>query len=180
MRCGNLEYEMCIIISGKVYISDMHYNYLCTLSTGDCFGEASMIKGNRRCFNAVAVTNVEIFILTAANFELVLERYPTVKADLEKKLGGGERDYYELGLAERMNRVKNIPEAEQDALILAFKVRTDKLKTALSLRENLGERGRIEFPKSSLVGYGKHNYLHMYLLISVLRQKSIIFIFHRS
>jgi signal-transduction protein with cAMP-binding, CBS, and nucleotidyltransferase domain len=138
MRCGNLENEMNIILRGKVYISDAHFNYLCTLTTGDCFGESSMLKGKRRCYNAVAVTNVEIYYLTDHNFQLILERYPAIKNEFEKVLGGGERDYFEHGMDTRIRQVDNMSKDQHKALLNSFIVRSKLIRSSLETKEDLG------------------------------------------
>lgn len=156
MRCGNLENELRIITKGKVFICDNNYNYLCTLKSGDCFGESSMMFKARNRYNAVAMTNVEIYYLTSHSFQILMARYSNVKDILESRLRYGDRDYFEIGLEEKMKMTKMMTVEEKQELVMSFKVRRSMIKAALSLRENLkSNRYKLSwYHWSKFVDYG--------------------------
>jgi len=161
MRCGNLGSELNIILKGKVYICDVHLNYLCTLSHGDCFGESNVLKGTRRCFNAVAVTNVESYYMTDVGFKMILERYPAMQTEFERALGGGDRDFFEQGLDDTILEAMNLPLADQEQMMSTFAVRNEIIKLCLADKEDLGGKGDSAgpnfFSRKYWIGYGIEN-----------------------
>ena len=53
------------------------------LSRGDCFGEIGLLKAVRRSATCIALDAVDVVRITADEFNLMLEKFPDVRAQLE-------------------------------------------------------------------------------------------------
>jgi Fe-S-cluster-containing hydrogenase component 2 len=53
------------------------------LSRGDCFGEIGLLKSTKRSATCVALDAVDVVRITASEFNLMLEKFPDVRAQLE-------------------------------------------------------------------------------------------------
>ena len=84
MRRGNLEYEMYIIVDGDVWIAGANMELKCTLGPGESMGETQMMFGMKRKYSAIAVNNVEVFVLTAADFAQIVKKIIRFKLKLLK------------------------------------------------------------------------------------------------
>ncbi|CAG7786966.1 unnamed protein product [Allacma fusca] len=95
MRRGNLEYEMFVIVDGDVWITERNMELKCTLGPGESMGETQMMYGFQRRFSAIAANNVEVFALNAKGFGEILDRYPSLKSNMEKRLLSDTHDLFE-------------------------------------------------------------------------------------
>ena len=53
------------------------------LSRGDCFGEIGLLKSKKRSATCIALDAVDVVRITADEFNLMLEKFPDVRAQLE-------------------------------------------------------------------------------------------------
>ncbi|CAL8148468.1 unnamed protein product [Orchesella dallaii] len=156
MRFGNLEYEMCIILAGKVLIADQHLNYVCSLGPGESFGECSMIYGSARRHNAIAACNTELYILSSYNFQNFLERYPNFKSNFKKNMASGKRDYFEKILDRKMEKAKGLSKEKKKEMLDTFAQRSRAVKDLVGQKEDLEEEGLdYKSNRNRFFGYGQ-------------------------
>lgn len=103
---GDLSREMYIVISGKVNISlvkDKREILLAQLSTGDFFGEMSLLEGLPRSGTAVTVGQSELVVLEEASFRQLLDNQSEFPWRVMKGLSARIRNQNEM-LAERVGK----------------------------------------------------------------------------
>jgi len=66
------------------------------LKGGAYFGEMSLLRGEKRTADVVAVTRVELVKINAADFQGILEKFPEVKARLEQVVADREKGTKEI------------------------------------------------------------------------------------
>ncbi|ODN03013.1 Cyclic nucleotide-gated olfactory channel [Orchesella cincta] len=137
MKYGNLEYEMFIIVNGKIWITDKRLSYGCTLGKYETFGESSMLTFAPRRYTAVAATNVEAFVIARSDFDILIERYPKVKDILSTLLANGEYDYFEYKIYEMIDGLKELNGEDKDTQIDLLVARTNEIKSVVSGKETL-------------------------------------------
>lgn len=80
-----------IILSGKVkvsYTDDVDETIIAVFRTGDFFGEMSVLDGEGRSADVVAVEPTEVAILAAEDFHAALHAVPGIAITLLKQLAG--------------------------------------------------------------------------------------------
>ncbi|CAL8137954.1 unnamed protein product [Orchesella dallaii] len=137
MKFGNLEYEMFIIVNGKVWICDKRLSYGCTLGKYETCGESSMLTFAARRYTAVAATNVEAFVIARSDFDILIERYPKVKDILSALLSNGDYDYFEYKIYEMIDGLKELSGPDKDKQIDLLVARTNEIKAVVSGKETL-------------------------------------------
>lgn len=158
MKFGNLEYEMHIIVTGKVWITDKRLSYGCTLGRYETFGESSMLTYAPRRYSAIAATNVEAFVISRKDFDALIERYPKVKNILGTLLHNGDYDYFEYKIYEMIDRLKELTGDERDRQIDLLQARTNEIKTVVSGKENLNEEEAGDWIKTSVKNAIAHSF----------------------
>ncbi len=108
--------EMFIIISGKVKICIYADNgkteqVVATLGTGDYFGEMALLTGETRSASVIATEPCEMFVLQKNDFDVILEKYPSISLSMGKIVSQRLRDT--LKKATEIPKAQNI-EATQD------------------------------------------------------------------
>lgn len=108
--------EMFIIISGKVKICIYADNgkteqVVATLGTGDYFGEMALLTGETRSASVIAIEPSEMFVLQKNDFDVILEKYPSISLSMGKIVSQRLRDT--LKKATEIPKTQNI-EATQD------------------------------------------------------------------
>lgn len=89
--------KMYIIISGEVNVvvrakdSDKE-TVIATLSSGDYFGEMSLLTGEPRSATVVTTQPSEMFILNKADFDIIVERFPSITLSMGKIMSQRLRD----------------------------------------------------------------------------------------
>lgn len=149
MRYGNLEYEMYILVAGKVWITDKRLSYGCTLGRNETLGESSMLSFAPRRYSAIAATNVETFAISRKDFDALIERYPKVKDILSALLRNGDYDYFEYKIYEMIDRLKELTGLERDQQIDILQARTNEIKSVVSGKETLNEEEAGDWITSS-------------------------------
>ncbi|CAG7728316.1 unnamed protein product [Allacma fusca] len=170
MRRGNLEYEMYIIVDGDVWIAEKNLELRCSLGSGESMGETQMIYGLQRRFSAVAANNVEVFALNSDGFSQILDRYPNLMEDIEKKLHFTKQDLFErkISLIETsLNEMATDKRSHFDAVVLR---NSAILRDVVYAREvpGFGEEDEeaviepknflIAFITSHIISYGTENH----------------------
>jgi CRP-like cAMP-binding protein len=88
-KAGDTGEEMYIIISGKVDIrisskDSAKEQTVATLGSGDYFGEMALLTGETRSASVVAVEPCEMFMLYKNDFDVILEKYPSISLSMGK------------------------------------------------------------------------------------------------
>ncbi len=108
--------EMFIIISGKVKIciySDdgKSEQVVATLGAGDYFGEMALLTGETRSASVITTEPTETFVLHKNDFDVILEKYPSISLSMGKIVSQRLRDT--LKKATQMSKNQKI-EASQN------------------------------------------------------------------
>ncbi len=94
-KIGDPGEEMYIIISGKTEIrigTPGKEKVVATLGAGDYFGEMALLTGEPRSATVVAVEPCETFVLYKNDFDVILERYPSISLSMGKIVSQRLRD----------------------------------------------------------------------------------------
>jgi len=86
-KTGDPGKEMYIIISGKtdVLIGESgKEQVVATLQSGDYFGEMSLLTGGPRSATVLATEDCETFVLYQNDFDVILERFPSISLSMTK------------------------------------------------------------------------------------------------
>ncbi len=65
------------------------------LSDGDFFGEISVLTGEPRTASVKAITDVELFVLSKDDFEIILKKYPDLDRRISEKIAERQRHTFE-------------------------------------------------------------------------------------
>ncbi len=89
--------KMYIIISGRVKVlvkseEDGNETIIAYLGSGDYFGEMSLLTGEPRSASVITVEPSEMFILNKADFDVIVERYPSITLSMGKIISQRLRD----------------------------------------------------------------------------------------
>lgn len=80
--------KMFILISGRVkvvvYSEDGEENIIAYLGRGDYFGEMALLTGEARSASVITTEPSEMHILSKADFDEVIERYPSITLSMSK------------------------------------------------------------------------------------------------
>ncbi|HQU72314.1 MAG TPA: cyclic nucleotide-binding domain-containing protein [Calditrichia bacterium] len=80
--------RMYIIISGNVKVvvvtEDGEENVVANLGSGDYFGEMALLTGEPRSASVITTEPSEMFILNKADFDVIIERFPSITLSMSK------------------------------------------------------------------------------------------------
>ncbi|GAB4370357.1 MAG: hypothetical protein Kow0042_12580 [Calditrichia bacterium] len=89
--------KMYIIISGGVKVvvhseESKEETVIANLGSGDYFGEMSLLTGEPRSASVITTEPSEMFILNKADFDVIVERYPSITLSMGKIMSQRLRD----------------------------------------------------------------------------------------
>lgn len=95
-KIGDPGDEMYIVISGKVkiciYGSEEEEQIVATLNPGDYFGEMALLTGEPRSASVIAMEDSETFMLHKNDFDVILEKFPSISLSMGKIVSKRLRD----------------------------------------------------------------------------------------
>ena len=83
-----------ILVSGRVkvaYLDDEDETIIAVMRTGDFFGELSVLDGEKRSADVVALEATEVLVLAAADFHECIQAYPAIALSLLQQLAARVR-----------------------------------------------------------------------------------------
>jgi len=109
VRIGDPGDEMFIIMSGQVriciYADDRSEQTVALLGAGDYFGEMALLTGEPRSASAIANEECEMFILHKNDFDVILEKFPSISLSMGKIVSKRLRDI--------LKKASQMPSAKQ-------------------------------------------------------------------
>jgi CheY-like chemotaxis protein len=95
-KAGDPGDKMFIIISGRVKVvvtsEEGEEKVIASLGGGDYFGEMALLTGEPRSASVVTTEPSEMFILNKADFDLIVERFPSITLSMGKIMSQRLRD----------------------------------------------------------------------------------------
>lgn len=96
-KIGDPGVEMYIVISGKVKIciyggDGKDEQIVATLNPGDYFGEMALLTGEPRSASVIAMEDSETFMLHKTDFDVILEKFPSISLSIGKIVSKRLRD----------------------------------------------------------------------------------------
>ncbi|RMF59301.1 MAG: response regulator [Calditrichaeota bacterium] len=96
-KIGDPGDKMYIIISGQVKVvvtseKDQEEKLIATLGAGDYFGEMSLLTGEPRSASVITTEPSEMFILHKSDFDVIIERFPSITLSMGKIMSQRLRD----------------------------------------------------------------------------------------
>ena len=96
-KIGDPGDEMYIVISGKVKIciyggEEQEEQIVATLNPGDYFGEMALLTGEPRSASVIAMEDSETFMLHKNDFDVILEKFPSISLSIGKIVSKRLRD----------------------------------------------------------------------------------------
>lgn len=96
-KIGDPGDKMYIIISGQVKVvvqseESAGETVIATLASGDYFGEMALLTGEPRSASVITTEPSEMFILNKTDFDLIVERFPSITLSMGKIMSQRLRD----------------------------------------------------------------------------------------
>lgn len=151
-RSGDPGEEMYIIISGQTDIcigEPGSEQVVATLKSGDYFGEMALLTGEPRSATVLATEACETFVLYKNDFDVILERYPSISLSMGKIVSQRLRDT--LKKAANMPKTENI-EAKSDGSGPKGSLKDMALVDLISFCEGNSLTGSMKITKDSETG----------------------------
>ncbi len=156
-RIGDPGDKMYIIISGKVKVvvypedSDKE-TVIAYLGSGDYFGEMSLLTGEPRSATVITIEPSEMFILNKSDFDVIVERFPSITLSMGKIMSQRLRDTLKKAAktesGEVTSNVKGALAEKSLVDILKF-CEANSLNGKLVLKKE-GEEGTVSFRKGEM------------------------------
>ena len=132
------EGERCFfVVSGSVKVTRLSNDgrevILAMLNAGDFFGEMTLLDGESRSANVIALEETEVLTLNRKDFLVVLHDYPTIAIQLLKEMAGrlrkSDRHIASLSLSDAEKRIALciIRYADEQGIIKNGKVNIPKI-----------------------------------------------------
>lgn len=83
-KIGDPGDRMYIVLSGKVSVSAANGEILAFIGSGNYFGEMALLTGEPRSATVTAVSDTETFVLEKEDFDVILEKYPSISIAMSK------------------------------------------------------------------------------------------------
>jgi CRP/FNR family cyclic AMP-dependent transcriptional regulator len=151
-KIGDPGDEMYIIISGKVkiciYGDSGQEQVVATLGSGDYFGEMALLTGETRSASVIAVEPSETFVLHKSDFDVILEKYPSISLSMGKIVS--------QRLRETLKKASQIPKTDKIAASQdgpSGDLSDIPLVDLISFCETNSLTGSMDLNSSSGVGY---------------------------
>ncbi len=156
-KIGDPGDKMYIIISGKVKVvvysdESAEENVMAYLTSGDYFGEMSLLTGEPRSASVITTEPSEMFILNKSDFDVIVERFPSITLSMGKIMSQRLRDT--LKKAAKKSEEKEAPTVKGSlsdrsvAEILKF-CEANSLNGKVIIQHE-GNKGVIRFKKGEL------------------------------
>jgi CRP-like cAMP-binding protein/CheY-like chemotaxis protein len=154
-KVGDPGDRMYIVLSGKVSVSAANGELLAYISAGNYFGEMSLLTGEPRSATITAITDTETFVLDKDDFDVILEKYPSISIAMSKIMSQRLRETNAV-VSEKAKQVKTAsPAGPSGSLkekhiteILAFC--EENSLTGLVELQHSGEKAIITYDKGVL------------------------------
>jgi len=152
-KSGDPGDEMYIIITGVVNIviySDdgKHGQVVANLGSGDYFGEMALLTGETRSASVITTQKSEMFVLHKTDFDVILDKYPSISLSLGKIVSQRLRDT--LNKATQMPKTDKIEVAAEGP---AGNLRDISLVDLISFCEANSVSGSMEIVKGNDKGF---------------------------
>jgi len=146
-KAGDPGDKMFIIINGTVKVvvtsEEGEEKVIADLGSGDYFGEMSLLTGEPRSASVITTESSEMFILNKSDFDLIVERFPSITLSMGKIMSQRLRDT--LQKAAKSSSGTSTPAVKGD---LAEK----KLVDVLKFCETNSLNGKVKVQKGGEVG----------------------------
>ncbi|MCK6542635.1 cyclic nucleotide-binding domain-containing protein [bacterium] len=154
-KIGDPGDKMWIVLSGKVAVSAANGEVLAQIGQGNYFGEMALLTGEPRSATVSAADDTETFILDKDDFDIILEKYPSISIAMSKIMSQRLRETNAV-VSEKAKELKSqAPAGPSGSLrdkhiteVLAF-CEANSLTGALEV-SNAGQTAVIEFEKGVL------------------------------
>lgn len=91
-KVGDPGDKMYIVLSGKVEVKTAGGQSLAFIHGGNYFGEMSLLTGEPRSASVEAAEDTETFLLEKPDFDVILDKYPTISIAMSKIMSQRLRD----------------------------------------------------------------------------------------
>ncbi|MGD9486792.1 MAG: cyclic nucleotide-binding domain-containing protein [Calditrichaceae bacterium] len=160
-KIGDPGDEMYIIITGEVKIciygdGGKTEQTVAKLGSGDYFGEMSLLTGDTRSASVIATEPCEMFILYKNDFDVILEKYPSISLSMGKIVSQRLRETLKKATLPDINKLeasKGGPSGSLKEISLVELIsfcETNSLTGSMELKDN-GQKGLFEFESGELV-----------------------------
>ena len=165
-KTGDAGEEMYIIISGKTDViigTGNEQQVVATLQSGDYFGEMALLTDEPRSATVKATESCETFVLYKNDFDVILERYPSIALSMTKIVSKRLRDTNIK--ASKMPRPEDIKKAgsgpsgslKDMALVDLISFCESNSLTGSMKVINGGQSGNFQFEKGQLISVNLGN-----------------------
>jgi len=83
-KIGDPGDKMYIVLSGKVAVTAANGEVLAHIGSGNYFGEMALLTGEPRSATVLASEDTETFVLEKEDFDVILEKYPSISIAMSK------------------------------------------------------------------------------------------------
>ncbi|MCB0834364.1 MAG: cyclic nucleotide-binding domain-containing protein [Bacteroidetes bacterium] len=107
-KVGDPGDKMWIVLSGKVAVLAANQEVLANIGAGNYFGEMALLTGEPRSATVVAAEDTETFILDKDDFDVILEKYPSISIAMSKIMSQRLRETNAV-VSEKAKEMKSTP-----------------------------------------------------------------------
>lgn len=105
-KTGDPGDKMYIVLSGKVAVTAANGEILAHIGAGNYFGEMSLLTGEPRSATVNAAEDTETFVLEKDDFDIILEKYPSISIAMSKIMSQRLRDTNAV-VSEKAKQIKS-------------------------------------------------------------------------
>ncbi len=105
-KVGDPGDKMWIILSGKVAVTASNGETLAEIGSGNYFGEMALLTGEPRSATVIAADDTETFVLEKNDFDVILEKYPSISIAMSKIMSQRLRDTNAV-VSEKAKQIKS-------------------------------------------------------------------------
>ncbi|KAB2880517.1 cyclic nucleotide-binding domain-containing protein [bacterium] len=105
-KTGDPGDKMYIVLSGKVAVTATNGEILAHIGAGNYFGEMSLLTGEPRSATVNAAEDTETFVLEKDDFDVILEKYPSISIAMSKIMSQRLRDTNAV-VSEKAKQIKS-------------------------------------------------------------------------
>jgi CRP-like cAMP-binding protein/CheY-like chemotaxis protein len=148
--------KMFIIINGKVKVvvsgEDGEEKVIASLGGGDYFGEMALLTGEPRSATVITTDPSEMFILNKSDFDLIVERFPSITLSMGKIMSQRLRDTLQKAAKSSSGKTETAVKGDlsEKKLVDVLKFcENNSLNGKVIVRKD-GEEGQIFYDKGEL------------------------------
>jgi CRP-like cAMP-binding protein/CheY-like chemotaxis protein len=156
-RAGETGDKMFIIINGRVKVvavgkPDDEENIISYLESGNYFGEMALLTGEPRSATVITTEPSEMFVLNKSEFDVILERFPSITLSMAKTMSHRLRDTIQKTTTKDTGNVSSgiMGKLSEKSLVDVMKFCENNSLNGTLLIQHGSETGKFQYERGEL------------------------------